>query len=887
MGADDPNPEVPAEQRSKARKLLDQGVTAYPEILQFLADYIFPDEASEAETAARRAISVLYGTAISLALLACLPSTIPFKDDLLAAASLVAALVLVSRYRVSFAGRLLLVPAALLTFHTPSYATWQPLDDAGESLDVLFASLALACLFDFGASTEPERKRPRIRKLVLLLVGAGCFAAALDHDFPITCGASLLTCLWGWWPAPRLEQQSRPSVDDADILWLLAMRRWSFVAWGRIFAVIAAMIPFFLFLHSLGLEDRLEWPKDDEEIVKTKVDGTTQAWFWQPRGSYLKISDLRTKQFYGFRNDGWDKVEDLRMELADANRGEGERTSRRIYGEIKEELKGHRIMDAASFKDLVAGGVLFKLYHLEEPKPGQKSSAAQKLRRLDFVVEDLTAGVGAPLVAVDADQVKRLMQHNGIWQWLLLGYGLLGFVILWRRGGDSRLGRWIGLWFIALGTLGMVRYVDFFLPALNYQVSHQSDLPTETLINLMVLVAVVVVALFVLFVICGAIWTHACWPSARPNGPRRWLGKLLMFCKISLVTGCMIALYYAPWIVWEEEPSLAVMCGVTLFPCVSFAVGLLLRKRASVKANQIPISLSAGFVLLAIHAIVVTTVLAEEFENELPAARLDDLKYASLVSGLLFLLFIAHLIFKKDFLHLSAVRDFSLVVTAMVVPLMLAWSEELSSSYVSFFAENLISTRGKEVLAVVLAVGLLPPLRRLIERRVLYATRPRLRGLERSLQETLEGLFELWQPESFGRIEEILRQAGVEGLILYVRQGKDSFRAVQPTGEAAVEFEVSAPLRSFLARNRGFHDLRRLAFEWRYFFVQFELYRIRQKTQGCFLLPVCLGGSVRALLSVPLKTPDERLDEALAGDIAQLGLIATQFRAAGRSSEAA
>jgi hypothetical protein len=222
----------------------------------------------------------------------------------------------------------------------------------------------------------------------------------------------------------------------------------------------------------------------------------------------------------------------------------------------------------------------------------------------------------------------------------------------------------------------------------------------------------------------------------------------------------------------------------------------------------------------------------------------------------------------------------------MVVPVMLAWSEELSSSYVSVFAENLISTRGKEILAVVLAVGLLPPLHRLIEGRVRHLTHPKLRELGHRIQRKLEDLVELWQPESFSRIEELLRKTGVEGLALYVRQGKDSFQAVQPMPGKEATFEVSAPLRGFLARNRGYHDLRRLAFEWRYFFVQFELHRIRQNTCGCFLLPVCLGGSVRALLLVPEES-GERLDESLAGDIAQIGLIAARFRAADSSTEAA
>ncbi|HET9228988.1 MAG TPA: hypothetical protein VFR31_20085 [Thermoanaerobaculia bacterium] len=61
---------------------------------------------------------------------------------------------------------------------------------------------------------------------------------------------------------------------------------------------------------------------------------------------------------------------------------------------------------------------------------------------------------------------------------------------------------------------------------------------------------------------------------------------------------------------------------------------------------------------------------------------------------------------------------------------------------------------------------------------------------------------------------------------------------------------------------------------------QFELHRLQKATRGRFLLPICLGGSLRAILVIleNEETIQVPVGESLTGDIAQLGLIATQFR---------
>ena len=62
---------------------------------------------------------------------------------------------------------------------------------------------------------------------------------------------------------------------------------------------------------------------------------------------------------------------------------------------------------------------------------------------------------------------------------------------------------------------------------------------------------------------------------------------------------------------------------------------------------------------------------------------------------------------------------------------------------------------------------------------------------------------------------------------------------------------LSDALRKFLVREPQFHDLEQAPYEWRYFFLQFELYRLQHFTGCGYLLPICLGPSLRGLLFIP------------------------------------
>jgi hypothetical protein len=862
------------ERRTLRARLSAQGVEVYEALLDFLSKEVSAAEADEARVAFLRSMKALGWAALGLLVFAGLPFQVARFSDLLLAAALVAALVLVSRYHIPFAGRLILVSVALLTLHSPARESFDLFSEAPKIVPILLTGLILGTLIDIGASCDPGRKHPRLRYGLLALTGVLISWTAWEKQFWITCVAGLAVCLWNWWPARRLERRSRLDREDSETIRLLAMKRWAFVAWGRFFAVTVSLFPFLLFLHNIGLSDHLQWPADDRIFVKTSIKDRESLWYWASHAAYLRVSDLAEETFYGVPEAQFGTIESLMEDLKAANRGEGRKKPHEVYARLATALKEHRLDSLSKFEAFQRRNDAKRLLHLVAPPPGSPLGPSRRYR-----VEDLSVGSGMPLSAMEPEGVADLLSHNALWQWLLLGYGLLGFTVLWRRGGDSRLGWWIGLWVVTVGGLGSFRYASYFLAAFNYRALDRAELPAEillcTILNLLVLAAMTASLLFVLFVPCAAIWTHACWPTLRADGTRRKGGRLITAGKIAWVVLCMGLLFYVPFILAAFEvlePVWAAVLAISAFVAASLVFGLLFRRRKSLRDQQPEISETAGILLFLVQGVVTATLLAEFLVEDSSLAK--NLTMSSFVAGIGFLLFVLVLIFRKDFLYLSAARDFSFAIAALI-PVLVAWSEEFSSSFANRLTLGLIPERGNEIVAVVLAVGLLPPIRRWIERRLLYLSQPGLQARESKIHATLEELTDLWSPESLAEIRKLLKEIGLDGARLYVRSGRDQFTFM----ETRKSFEVSTSLRRFLVNREGFLELSRLAFEWRYFFVQFELHRLRTATESRFLLPIVVGGSLRALLLIPESAPHRRLGETMAEEIAKLGLITAVFRA--------
>lgn len=911
--------------REKILKLLTQGLGGYRQVLEEMSPEISAEEAEEAERASRKSLrllaaAIVIGVCVQLLIYRVPKAPFNFQGffyDLFNAGSLVVPLFLVSASRVHFAGRLLLPLAAIGSLYRPPFMPWEFSFYATAVFVVLAVSFAVGRLLDFGASTTPGRKRPGLRRWTLLALGLILLGLSwsdieeLGGYFPaLTLLACVVCCAWGWRPGRWLERRaSLPKVDE-ETLRLAAMMRWGLFAWGRALAVFLGLLPLFLFLNGLDLASKLHWP-DDPDVIQTTRGGEKQVWFWHHKGTFLTRADLEKEELYAFRDSGVStEKRDQIWALDDALRGtlynpENFPKLEKQYNQLRELLAGYRVKTPAALSKIFT----------ESSAPGESESADRielyHLARNDIVAQGPMRTVPAifsvenqlwedtkRLVPMTRDDIESATAHNAVWQWLLLSFGLMGFTFLWRRGGDSALGRWLGIWLIGVGIIGTYRYVLVFLPALSFDLWHRSlEHPAANLwlsiIVVLQLITAAVAYMFLLFVPCAALWVHMCWPAPRRDARNRpWLAPLAFAGRIVLVAFCMSFCFFGSLFglragLAESSPAFAEMTSgvvaVILFVAVACALGFGLRRRMNRRSPLLDGITSS--VLLAVQVVTLVAISNRETGAEV-------FKAAGLVLGFTLLAGLVALIFRKDLLHVSAARDFSFVIAFLILPAVFTWSEEWVEKLISDLMQGAVGRgSGFEILWVVIAVALLPPFRRALEQGILYLSNPRLGHLRRSIEEALEELVTVRDEDSVRRIRVVLRSCGVEDFVLYQRTGLASFEAVGWEGPhtASPPVQLSPPLRRFLSRQRDFVDLDRVALEWRFFFVQFELHRLRGTLGGRYLLPICLGTSLRAFLVVQEGTVQERrvVGSPVVGEITTLGLAAASLRAVAQTIEPA
>jgi len=525
------------------------GLLAYPELLRILKPLISPQEADDARLAARESLRMLGYAAACGVLLQVLIYGVPADRtttpavlyDLLKAQSIVIPLVLVSRFRVHLAGRTLMPLVGLLDFYRPAAASWHLADYGGPLFLTLVSYFLVGCLLDFGASAEPGRARPRARRWTLTILGAAMLAWSLyesvtiHHPMLFSAAASFLCSAWGYWIAPRLERRGSLDVPDAETLRLIALQRWGRFAIGRSLAILLGTLPFVIFLHTLQFKQRLAWPErpDSAATVHTGTGDHAKVWFWKPRGRLLRLADFGQNELYGVPRSEAIAV------LAEAARSQESK-----YRALKTRLGAHRLRNEADFAKLFLVETKPRVYLLE-PQSARANWLSSGMVWNPIVEDEIESD---QLTGYTKDELTAKAANYFVRQVLLLSYGLLGFTILWRRGGDSRLARYLGCWLLGVAMAGSARYTMLFLPQIRYSVWHHAlSLPWQ---NLFLAIATVVqvlngtlLYLFVLFVPCAAIWILRCWPN-RLNGERfQRLRRFLGWIKLALVSVGMILVF--------------------------------------------------------------------------------------------------------------------------------------------------------------------------------------------------------------------------------------------------------------------------------------------------------------------------------------------------------
>lgn len=225
-----------------------------------------------------------------------------------------AVLFLVGRYRMSFAGRIFLPLVQLLSALTPEIACCRYWEYNNQLADIVIFGVVfmglpflLGWIVDYGAGFVFEEKRTRriLRFSMLILVSFIVIGLSyLDGvvlSLPISWYWSVLAempfIVWCF-VYKRVLSANVGIPSDSLFVAEIASRR----SWKR---VLCQILTFILILSSvvstlsiLGDDERHRWPRSDSDVLWTDAATKEEAWFWEDRGRYFKISDLESNKIF-------------------------------------------------------------------------------------------------------------------------------------------------------------------------------------------------------------------------------------------------------------------------------------------------------------------------------------------------------------------------------------------------------------------------------------------------------------------------------------------------------------------------------------------------------------------------------------------------------------
>jgi hypothetical protein len=958
--------DMPADPYGEARQDLRMGIAGYRRFRDRLSAAIGPADAVSAREAFARSGPVLPIFLLGWLALAALNaffggvlSATAFRmtSDALVAILLLGALVLGAGLGVPAAGRVLFtaygVVLALWVGTMREFYRGLEWDDFSLTLDVAPLNLhrsphfegpayvvligivlvlglsffALGALFDYGASRQPWRRRPRWRRVCLagwalvwifapLVVLAAPWSPDVSRGLSysvtidahqrawMTRSAAVFCLLFACVPERLRPRSWRTGPSDAVSLIVHAaharfLRHWG----GWMLAIAVGLFPFWMFLNCLGLKDRLDSAAHalergmDDPVIRTGRE-TRDVWFWATQGRLLRQSDLTSsaQTLYGGDFSGaaagpsgaWGAPDPIWagmtigqqidpayvaayeqiLVLIERPRSSGLFLPADVQHRMGEILERYRIHSEAQFDGLVSGrtntGDILTVLAFEPPSPGRRASPDRELAYAER------------LYAWPLPETWPAAFATFYWWFLwpaLLTISALGFVFLWRRGGDSPVARWIGIGLVAHAGSTFFWFAEYFRPAIVHQLeiealgSSLSGLLTVIVMtNVLISKALHAAITYVDVPVC-VLAVHLGWPRPTRAEMPAWVrhvhvavGVVLTGAAAFLLGRCLDYLY--SWIARGDADILTMVVSPT---AIVLLAATALRGRRQSAGVWLPV--------IGVVALIECPMLMELALD--PHAVRPALFWSGWTLALLGL-GIFTVLLRQNYLRVMSVTTLSYVAMVVVVPTAIVVFEEVVKDV--FRRIPSLSEKGGEVIAIAGVVALLPLIHRTIEFIAGQVFVRRLHMIEHEVGRVLEAMVdEEKDEERRATVAKLFQRIGVGGYALYTRKGGGVFRLHlhRTDGSPRETIQLSAFLREFLASRRTFIDLNAAPFEWAYFFHQFELGRVESATGCRHLLPVCIGKSVRGLLLLPDGVAEEGVSRhPAAQEFGSLGLAA-------------
>lgn len=804
----------------------------------------------------------------------------------------ISAYLLASRSRVPIAGRwlMLLASFAIVPLGSKWISSWF-------SLDADFAKLLLGLgltgwLLDIGAWRGSFEARRRVRRWCLPLAGAAFWATlAMENSLrsdrglssePI--GLSLLAPLacCAWEVRTALVRKADALAPNVELLHEAGWKRWQFAMTGRTLAILLSVFPFWGILNFWDIATALQshvttQAKSERPVHTIGASGQAFVWSWAEKGRLLTERDYGRYHLFRSPNEtdapaARDEIRTL-TDLLREKPNDADTLVRLRTALTRLQLKNDADFAAAERDKSVAN-----IYCLPNDVPKQDEGAES--------FAPLTIGGRAELLPIPAQTLEGDIRNLRFISYAFLIFGIVGFAFLWRRGGDSQLARWLGVWLIGASTAASMAYDKYFLLSAALWVmkqlySAQGALAVwafHSLIEMLVYLSPLLMIGVSYGIFQGIVWGLVC-AMPRPIQPGetrfyRWLcwrnlavsaaASIFVVCLPGLVSGVKFS-------TGSDAPVYYYAHGCLLSTALGVALGWLLRRRTRTH-SELPIL--GPWPVLGYVAVNLSLACLLYLGGFAAGAMATTLAWCMAACATGFAAVALYLIIKRDFLHVRAIRSLVTLFLIAILPILLRLAENRLDPLLDrtpFFSE-----RGSELVLVFVAVWCVPVIHRRLEHFIRRFADRKLHRIEQAVDEALDAIVEARSHgEKQEHLAELFTGMRVKEYALYSYRGGGAFvrDASSPDHLGIRHLTLSGELRKFLGRRHAFQDLDNSVFEWPSFFHMFDLNALRRETTCRYLLPISVGDKLVALLFLPAgESPAESDDPDLTASFKNLGV---------------
>lgn len=882
-----------------ASRIQKSGFFGYTNFLDYFKNSISPAESILAESqfvisrkwfilciALTLGISPLSGFEIDSSFMKFWSSVFPF----------ISSLILISCFGITFAGRTLMTLSALLP-QTNTMGSWEIGIEVEENLYQLifyiFSQFLLGFLLDKNATINNENSLSANNKNYLRVAGICLFLIYTYSTFGLEVSNRNQTLSFEYitplilfaWPSLISRNLIKPQYKiqgDPLLIYKASLTRWKFYIFGKLLSLLFLSAIFVILLNSLSIRSTLDRTSPDQPISAYLTDHVTKPniFLSYVKGDLLRLGDLQSEKKLIFQSQPDTLFDDSLISLIPDYDSSPERM-----------LFSYALLDENAYEKF-STQALRVISTLEQLDSAIRSIQSEHLWLLSEKSNDRDSTIWVleplhrTLLTTTSQKLMSYLDATLAQSVLGLVLALLSFIFLWERGGDSKSGFWIGIWFAGTAffcvmgpaslngvqienNLALLSRSSLFGVALSYY--------WHILIGISQVAAAIYLNGLLGWILYYTLRISPNVQNLSHVKKRQKFIEYAIFPWAAIFIGVVLINNYFP----RLEPLLTSPLILITLEALGIVPFHFITKNKFTDTKYETLEMGQYGCLIALLA--TTLLIGVITSDQLYDSNLIFQKYAPfwlyiMAAGLVLVLG-SYYIFKNTHFQSSSVKDISFLGTSIVLPIVFQFVENLTvdaTRELGFFTQQ-----GGQMAGILAVVLLLQPLLRLFENFFSRLSDPLHSKTSQKADILLEASISSNNTSDIeSLIDKLLIDLNLREYVLFSRVEENSFTSsINKTNSDYSPIELSSQMIKMLRNHKKGVRLNNFHMEWKFFFLQFELARARDLLGYGFIVPLCLGNSLRGFLFVPDKVAEDKSSKTNSAQlINDLGVLTTNIK---------